>query len=129
MPDAVVVGAGPKGLVAANLLADRGWDVRALGAGDGPGGAVRSAPLTGEPRFVHDVFSAFHPFAVASPAIGGLHLERHGLQWCRAPTPAAHPAQDGTCAVLSRDPGETMASLDAFAPGDGEAWRRLYATW
>src|SRR5919206_1617052 len=22
-----------------------------------------------------------------------------------------------------------MASLDAFAPGDGEAWRRLYATW
>jgi phytoene dehydrogenase-like protein len=27
MPDAVVAGAGPNGLVAANLLADRGWDV------------------------------------------------------------------------------------------------------
>jgi phytoene dehydrogenase-like protein len=129
MPDAVVVGAGPNGLVAANLLADRGWDVLVLEAEDEPGGAVRSAPLTGEPGFVHDVFSAFHPFAVASPAIGGLDLEEHGLRWCRAPVVAAHPAADGTCAVLSRDLVETMASLDAFAPGDGEAWRRLYATW
>jgi phytoene dehydrogenase-like protein len=129
MPDAIVVGAGPNGLVAANLLADRGWDVLVVEASDEPGGAVRSAPLTGDPAFVHDVFSAFHPFAVASPAIRGLELERHGLRWCRAPVAAAHPAQDGTCATLSCDLEETMASLDAFAPGDGEAWRRLYATW
>jgi phytoene dehydrogenase-like protein len=129
MPDAVVVGAGPNGLVAANVLADRGWEVLVLEAADEPGGAVRSAPLTGEPGFVHDVFSAFYPFAVASPAIGGLGLEAHGLEWCAAPLAAAHPARDGSCAVLSRDLDETMASLERFAPGDGEAWRRLYATW
>jgi phytoene dehydrogenase-like protein len=129
VPDAIVVGAGPNGLVAANLLADRGWDVLVLEAAAEPGGAVRSAELTGQPGFVHDVFSAFYPFAAASPAFRALDLHQYGLEWCHGPLAVAHPAADGTCAVLSRDLAETMASLDAFAPGDGEAWRRLYATW
>jgi phytoene dehydrogenase-like protein len=41
--DAVVIGAGPNGLVAANLLADAGWDVVLLEANDAIGGAVRSS--------------------------------------------------------------------------------------
>jgi phytoene dehydrogenase-like protein len=129
VPDAIVIGAGPNGLVAANLLADRGWDVLVLEAASEPGGAVRSAPLTGRPGFVHDVFSAFYPFAVASPAIRGLDLEAHGLRWCRAEHAVAHPAADGTCPVIGPRIEDTMASLDALAPGDGEAWRRLFATW
>ena len=43
MPDAVVIGAGPNGLVAANLLVDRGWDVIVYEAAPQPGGAVHSA--------------------------------------------------------------------------------------
>jgi hypothetical protein len=72
--DAIVVGAGPNGLVAANKLADAGWDVLVLEAEEEPGGAVRSAELI-EPGFVHDVFSSFYPLAAFSPAIGGLDLE------------------------------------------------------
>jgi phytoene dehydrogenase-like protein len=127
-PDAIVIGAGQNGLVAANLLADRGWDVLVLEAEAEPGGAVRSAELT-EPGFVHDVFSAFYPFAAASPAYRALDLEAHGLRWRHGDLAVAHPASDGTCAVLSRRLEDTMASLEAFAPGDGEAWRRLYALW
>ena len=128
MPDAVVIGAGPNGLVAANLLADRGWSVTVVEAAPEPGGAVRSAELM-EPGFVNDVFSAFYPFAMASPAIRGLRLEEFGLRWCRAPVVLAHPASDGTCPILSTDIDETAASLDGCSPGDGEAWRRLYDRW
>jgi phytoene dehydrogenase-like protein len=128
VPDAIVIGAGPNGLVAANLLADAGWDVLVLEAASEPGGAVRTAELT-LPGFRHDVFSAFYPLAVASPAIAGLNLAAHGLRWRHGELAVAHPASDGTCVALSRDLDATAASLDSFAPGDGDAWRRLHALW
>ncbi len=128
MLDAVVIGAGHNGLVAANMLADAGWDVAVLEAQPVPGGAVRSAELT-RPGFVHDVFSAFYPLAAASPVLAGLELESYGLRWCRSPLVLAHPTPEGPCAVLSTDLDETAASLDLFAPGDGEGWRRLYGLW
>ena len=56
--DAVVVGAGPNGLVAANVLLDAGWSVLVLEAQPTPGGAVRSDREL-HPDFVHDTFSAF----------------------------------------------------------------------
>jgi phytoene dehydrogenase-like protein len=128
VPDAIVIGAGPNGLVAANLLADAGWSVDVLEAQPRPGGAVKSSELV-EPGFVNDEFSAFYPLAAASPVIRGLQLERWGLEWAHGPLALAHPATDGTCAVLSRDLDETAASLDAFAAGDGDAWRELFAWW
>ena len=69
--DAVVVGAGPNGLVAANLLVDAGWSVLVLEAQPTPGGAVRSDREV-HPDFVHDTFSAFYPFAAVSPALRSL---------------------------------------------------------
>jgi len=126
--DAVVIGSGPNGLVAANVLADAGWEVEVLEAAPVPGGAVRTAELT-EPGFLHDEFSAFYPLAAASPAIRALELERYGLRWARGPLALAHPERDGSCAVISRRLEETAESLDSFAPGDGEAWIALYRLW
>ncbi|HEX9993371.1 MAG TPA: NAD(P)/FAD-dependent oxidoreductase [Acidimicrobiales bacterium] len=128
MSDAVVIGAGHNGLAAANYLADAGWDVQVFEAASVPGGAVRTAEVTA-PGFRNDLFSAFYPLAAASPALRALHLEDHGLRWRRAPAVLAHPTLDGPTAVLSTDVDETAASLDEFAPGDGDAWRELYDQW
>ena len=128
MPDAVVVGAGQNGLMAANLLADRGWEVTVLEEAAEPGGAVRSGELV-EPGFTNDLFSAFYPFAAASPHYRRLELENHGLRWLRSDTVVAHPSRDGTCPAIALDIDATATSLDEFAAGDGDAWRRLYELW
>jgi phytoene dehydrogenase-like protein len=67
--DAVVVGAGPNGLVAANRLADAGWSVLVLEAQPDVGGAVRSDTEV-HAGFVHDTFSAFYPLATRSGGAG-----------------------------------------------------------
>ena len=126
--DAIVIGAGPNGLVAANDLVDHGWDVVVLEAQPEPGGAVRSGELV-EPGFVTDRFSAFYPLAAVSPHIARLDLERHGLVWSHAPAVLAHPTLDGPAAVLSRDIDVTAASLDRFHPGDGDVWRDRQREW
>jgi phytoene dehydrogenase-like protein len=126
--DAVVIGAGPNGLVAANALADAGWDVVVLEAEATFGGAVRSDRSVSD-EFVTDRFSAFYPLAAASPIIQDLDLHRHGLQWTHAPDVLAHALDDGRCAVLSRDPHRTAQSVDGFASGDGDAWLRMFDGW
>jgi phytoene dehydrogenase-like protein len=96
--DAVVVGGGHHGLVAAAVLADAGWDVLLLEAQPELGGAVRSTEW--HPGFVADRFSAFYPLAAASPVLRALDLERHGLSWAHAPAVLAHPLRpDGTAAA------------------------------
>ena len=120
--DAIVVGAGPNGLAAALTLAQAGWSVEVVEAGDTVGGAARSAELT-LPGFVHDVCSAIYPLTVGSPFLTSLPLDRYGLRWIQQPLPLAHPLDDGTAAVLARGFEETGESFGER--GDARAWERL----
>ncbi|MGH1564163.1 phytoene desaturase family protein [Mumia sp. DW29H23] len=126
--DVVVVGAGPNGLVAANLLADAGLDVLVLEAQPEIGGAVRSARDV-HPDYVHDTFSSFYPLAAASKVIRGLGLEEHGLEWTHAPAVLGHPIADGSWAMLHRDVDATARSLEALGTGDGDRWRAWVDDW
>jgi phytoene dehydrogenase-like protein len=120
MPDAVVVGAGPNGLAAAITLARAGRSVLVLEAANTVGGGVRTAELT-LPGFHHDVCSAIHALAKASPCFRELPLAAHGLELVQPPAPLAHPLDDGTAVLLERSVAETAAGLGP----DAEAYRKL----
>ncbi len=125
--DAVIIGAGPNGLVAACTLADAGWDVVVLEAAEEVGGAVRSEQAV--PGYVHDCYSSFYPLAAASPILAGLQLQDHGLNWVHAPAVVAHLTSPEVeqAAVLHRRVEDTAAGLEADHPGDGDAWMRMFA--
>ncbi len=125
--DAVVIGAGPNGLVAANHLVDAGWSVLVLEAQPDVGGAVRSDGDV-HPGFVHDTFSAFYPLAAAG-TIQSFGLERFGLTWVHAPAVLGHPFPDGQWGMLHRDRAVTADLMEQQQPGDGEAWLRLCEMW
>jgi len=102
-------------------LAAAGVDVLVLEQGPTPGGAVASSE-DALPGFVHDPCSGFFPLTAASPAFRALGLERHGLEWINPRVPMAHPQAGGRAMLLQRDLEATASSLDAVAPGSGEAW-------
>lgn len=118
--DAVIIGAGPNGLAAAITLAQAGRSVIVFEAQDTIGGGVRTEELT-LPGFLHDVCSAIHPLAAASPFFRTLPLEQYGLEWVHPTVPLAHPLDDGTALLLERSISATCQMLGR----DGRTYEQL----
>ncbi|QKJ33109.1 NAD(P)/FAD-dependent oxidoreductase [Mucilaginibacter mali] len=112
--DAVVVGSGPNGLAAAISLQQNGLSVLLIEGKAKIGGGLRTQELT-LPGYLHDVCSAIHPLAVASPFFSTLPLHQYGLEYIYPPAAAAHPFDDGTAAVLKKSIDETASLLGADA--------------
>jgi phytoene dehydrogenase-like protein len=121
MSEAVIVGAGPNGLACAATLARAGLGVTVLEAAETIGGGASSSELT-LPGLIHDDCSATHPLVVHSPALSGLGLERHGLEWAWPEIDLAHPFDDGTAARMARSIEETAVGLGAA----GASWKRAF---
>jgi phytoene dehydrogenase-like protein len=120
--DAVVVGSGPNGLAAAIEIARAGHSVCIVESRDTIGGGARTAELTA-PGFLHDVCSAVHPLAIASPFFQTLPLAQHGMEWIHSPACLAHPFDQGSSAVLYRSIENTCATLGL----DGPAYEKLFS--
>jgi phytoene dehydrogenase-like protein len=118
--DAVVVGAGPNGLVAAITLAEQGFSVHVVEAADQPGGACRTAELT-LPGFHHDLGAAVFPFGAASPFFRAFDAKRYGLELVQPQASVAHPLDGEPSVLIERSVAATAAGLGA----DAAAYRRL----
>jgi len=126
--DAVVVGSGPNGLAAAIVLQQAGLSVLLLEGKDQIGGGLRTAELT-LPGFRHDVCSAIHPLAVASPFFQTLPLAQYGLEYITPPVAAAHPFDNGTAAAVVNSLADTARGLGADARAYRQLLEPLVATW
>ncbi|HEY5049443.1 MAG TPA: NAD(P)/FAD-dependent oxidoreductase [Acidothermaceae bacterium] len=118
-PDAIVVGSGPNGLAAAITLADAGLRVHVYEGAAVPGGGARTEELT-LPGFRHDVCSAAHPLALASPFFRRFNLQARGVRVLEPEVQFAHPLDGGRAGFVVRSVDETADGLGA----DAAAYRR-----
>ena len=118
--DAVVVGSGPNGLAAAITLQGEGLSVLLIEGSKEIGGGTRTSELT-LPGFRHDICSAIHPMALASPFLRAIPLTEHGLEFVHPDFCAAHPLMDGSVAVLHRSIDTTARYLGV----DGDRYKAI----
>jgi phytoene dehydrogenase-like protein len=111
--DAIIVGSGINGLVAAAELAHAGWSVILLERNAEIGGFIATEERT-LPGYLHDTFSSWHPLFVSGPAYAALGelLRRHGLEYRNTDGwVTASVADDGRATLAHRDPERTAAEF------------------
>ncbi len=118
--DVTVVGSGPNGLAAAVICARAGLSVQVVEAQPTLGGGARTLA---DPEFSgvsHDVCSAVHPLALASPFLAEFDLPARGVRLEVPEVSYANPLVNSPAAVGYHDLDRTCAELS-----DGDSWRRL----
>ncbi len=128
--DAIVVGAGHNGLVAALVLAKAGWRVLVLERNEAVGGAIRSGEVT-LPGFVHDLYSTNQNLFLGSSfyAEFGAELAAHGLTFAHSDKPVCCVFPDGSRLPVYQDAAKTYAALAAHCPDDARGFRELEAAF
>lgn len=115
-----MVGSGPNGLAAAVTMARAGLSVRVVELADTPGGGTRSADLF-RPGVLHDICSAVHPMALASPFFRAFGLANRidlrvpEISYAQLLTPSVS-------GIAYRDLDRTAHDLGV----DGRAWHRFF---
>ena len=118
--DVTVVGSGPNGLAAAVVCARAGLTVQVLETQPTLGGGARTLPDLEFGGVRHDICSAIHPLALASPFFTEFDLQARGVRLAVPEISYANPLPDRPAVLAYQDLERTCAGLEY-----GASWRHL----
>lgn len=120
--DAIVVGGGHNGLVAAHYLASAGLKVAVF----------ERREVVGGPASVNEFFPGYRgafsnsPGSLEPKVVSDMELERHGLAWTRPDPSVVQPFPDGRAFVAWRDRGRVVEQLRGFSEHDATAYYEFF---
>jgi len=118
--DVTVVGSGPNGLAAAVICARAGLSVQVFEAQPTFGGGARTLADPEYSGVSHDICSAVHPLALASPFLAEFDLPARGVTLEVPEVAYANPLPGRPAALGYHDLDRTCAELT-----HGKSWRHL----
>lgn len=125
--DAIVVGAGHNGLIAAGYLAQAGYRVGVFERRSIVGGAVSTEEQF--PGYQIDLGGSAHILIRSTPIPAELELGRYGLEYIELDPLFFAPFEDGDALFIYRDEGRTIDHLEQWQPGSGQAYRTFLDDW
>lgn len=121
--DAIVIGGGPNGLIAAAYLQKAGARVLLLERRHETGGGLNTDEYSG---FRLNLHAVYHMMSDVMPAYRDLDLPSLGVRYVYPETVAAFPFRDGTSLVFTRDAAESARSIEALDASDAAAFTRMW---
>jgi phytoene dehydrogenase-like protein len=121
--EAIVVGGGHNGLVAAAYLGRAGLKTLVIEASPRLGGPA--ATLEFMPGYFTTVANS--PGSLEPKIVEDLELERYGLKFVRPDPTLVHPLENDRLYVGWRDPARNHAQLETYAPGEAKRYDAFFA--
>jgi len=126
--DAVVVGAGHNGLIAAAYLARAGLRVALVERRYEIGGGLVTEELL-FPGYYSNLHAVYHMMVDYMPVYSDFDLDRHALIFIKPNAQTAMVFEDGTSLLLARMLEDTRDSIAKFSLKDAATFGKLMNSW
>ena len=121
--DAIVIGAGPNGLLAASYLQKACNKILLCERRHETGGGLNTDEYFG---FRLNLHAIYHLMAEKMPAWEDLELADKGVRYIFPHVIAAYPFKDGKSLIITRDYKETAESIAQFSQSDADAYLNMW---
>ncbi len=126
--DAVIIGAGPNGLITAAYLARAGLKVALVERRYEIGGGLATEEIL-FPGYYSNIHAIYHLMVDYMPALRDFDMDRHGLVWIKPNLQTAMVFEDGGSLLLTRMLEDTADSFHKYSDKDAVAFGRLMRDW